>query len=125
MTAVAETLTVIQHQQASQQNETDVKFRHNEHGETLEVAMSGELEVATCSCLENFWELRVAGHRRVRLDLADVTSAEPAAMDVLVRLMTESLAAGSQIAVAGASGEIALALEPLRDASASGSLERI
>ncbi len=74
-----------------------MKLAHEHDGARLRVSMSGDLEAASCDCVRNFWELRVAGHDDVHVDLSDVETGDGHAIAVLTTLLRDSLAAGSRL----------------------------
>lgn len=59
--------------------------------------MSGELEVESCRCLENFWDLRVAGHRHVRVHLEDVDAVDAHGVAVFIGRVEQALRSGSKV----------------------------
>ncbi len=76
-----------------------MKISSSLEGETLRVEISGEVEVESCRCLRNFWELRVAGKRRVRLDLSDIDCADAEGTAELLRLIVDSARSGMMLEV--------------------------
>lgn len=69
---------------------------------TIRARVAGDLEVASCTCLENFWELRLAGARDLRLDLSGIEEVEEAGLATLGALVQRQLAAGARVTVSGA-----------------------
>lgn len=84
-----------------------MKFQHHEHGDAVDVKVSGQLEVSSCRCLENFWAMRVAGHRRITVDLSDVIDEEPEAVALLARLLSEAINGGVDLSVEGLPATVA------------------
>jgi ABC-type transporter Mla MlaB component len=69
---------------------------------TVRARVAGDLEVASCTCLQNFWELRLAAARELQLDLSDIEEVEDAGLATLAALLQRQLEAGTRVTVRGA-----------------------
>ncbi len=74
-----------------------MKFRKVVEGESVVAVMSGDLEVDSCTCLTNFWNLDLAGHPHIDVCLADVDALDGKAMATLVALIHDALLDGSRV----------------------------
>lgn len=84
-----------------------MKLRHDEvEPGVVEASVSGELEVHSCTCLSNFWDLRLAGARVLRLDLSGVESADDDGLATFATLLGAQLAEGGRVELRGAPGSV-------------------
>jgi len=67
--------------------------------DAIDVVMRGELEVASCTCLSNFWALRVAGRRDIALDMRDVDAHDGPGVATLASLVHEALRGGARVTI--------------------------
>lgn len=74
-----------------------MKFRYEVQGEVARAVMSGDLEVDSCTCLANFWNLDLAGHPSIDVSLADVDAVDGKAVATLVSLVHGALREGSTV----------------------------
>lgn len=87
----------------------------------VHVVVRGELEVASCACLRNFWELRVAPHDVVDVDLREAETGDGQGVATLASLVEDSLRAGARVTLRHAPQMVAHTLYKtgrLRDGSA-------
>lgn len=85
--------------------------------------IGGDLEVASCTCLENFWELRLADASDLELDVSAVEGVDHDGLMVLVTLLRQQLATGARVLVRGADERVREGLDAVaEDAAAAGRL---
>ena len=77
----------------------------------VRAALAGDLEVASCTCLENFWELRLAPARRLEVDLSGLETLEAEGLAVLAGLVAEQLDKGAQVRLEAAPEGVRAALD--------------
>jgi ABC-type transporter Mla MlaB component len=78
--------------------------------------VGGDLEVASCTCLQNFWELRLQDALDLELDLSGVEAVDPDGLSTLVALLVGQLEAGARVLVRGADARLVQGLGALADA---------
>lgn len=74
-----------------------MKLRHESDGDTVHVTLSGDLASDACTCLRNFWELRVAHHDVIDVDLDDVDTGDGRGVAELTGLVQRARHAGKRI----------------------------
>ncbi len=74
--------------------------------------VSGNLEVDSCTCLENFWELRLSGAQQLAVDLSGIDLIDAGGLASLANLLEQQLESGGHVVLRGARDQ-------LRDALAS------
>lgn len=79
-----------------------MKFKHHEVGDTTHVTLVGLIDVEGCTCLENFFDARVAGSNRLDLDLGPADLSAAGAVDVLAGLLARAVREGTQVVVRNA-----------------------
>ena len=74
-----------------------MKLFHDLRDDGVHARLEGELETASCTCLRNFWELRLAGHARIELDLSGAEVGDGQGVAELVGLVRDALQAGRTV----------------------------
>ena len=80
-----------------------MKLRHEITGPgQIQAWLSGDLEVSSCTCLENFWELRVAEHPVIDVELSETDVVDGKGVAVFTTLVRDSLRDGRRITLRNA-----------------------
>lgn len=79
-----------------------MKLAHEVRDGAVHARIDGDLEAASCTCLRHFWELRLAGHPRIELDLADAEAGDGVGVAELVGLVSDALRAGGTVVLRSA-----------------------
>lgn len=79
-----------------------MKLHHDVHGDTVHVTLSGDLASDSCTCLRNFWELRVAMHDVIDVDLDDVDTGDGRGVAELAGLVQRARHAGRRVTLRNA-----------------------
>ena len=74
-----------------------MKLLHDVHGDRVDVRIAGDLETDSCTCLENFWELRVAEHAVIDVELSETDVVDGRGVAVFTTLVRDSLREGRHI----------------------------
>jgi ABC-type transporter Mla MlaB component len=91
-----------------------MKLAYEQRGaDALRATLSGDLEVASCTCLENFWELRLADAQDLELDVSGIEGVDPDGLELLVKLVGSQLEAGGRVVVQGADARLQAGLGSL------------
>ncbi len=88
-----------------------MKFEWGETRQGLRVAIRGELEVSSCSCLEHFWERYIAPRNVVHLDLGEVDGSDEDGRTTFVRRVDEATRDGKSLVLWRLPAEVLSALK--------------
>jgi len=80
-------------------------------GRSLRATVAGDLEVASCTCLQNFWELRLAEAQELQLDLSGIEGVDPDGLATLLGLVRTQLDKGGRVRVQGADDRLAFGFQ--------------
>jgi anti-anti-sigma factor len=80
-----------------------VKFSHRIDGNTTRVGLAGELDGASCNCLQAFWTCHLDERApRVEIDMTEVDGIDGESIAVLVGIIRGHVEAGSEVVVRAA-----------------------
>jgi len=90
-----------------------MKLLHDEVAPgVVEARLAGELEAHSCTCLGNFWDLRLAGARELVLDLSGVEAVDADGLAVLLERLGAQLADGARVHLRAAPDAVRAGLRP-------------
>ncbi len=79
-----------------------MKLRHDSQGDNVYVTLEGDLSSESCTCLRNFWELRVAHHQTIDVELEDSDTGDGRGIAELAGLVQRARHAGKHVTLRNA-----------------------